>query len=277
MNPKSPGWWLRMTRGEHAGAFYLLVAAMLVGLIPVIRGSLQPPEPMQFRYDSVQLAKLYQRHQAAADSFYKKQRTRKINLSKAEPEDLMAIGISEDRARHLWQTIRSGKRYRSFEELSREAGVDTAQLARIISKSSFGYDRNERESPKIIELNQTDTSALIALPGIGSKTALRIIRYRDALGGFISSGQILETFGVDTVTLKKLMPRFSVNASMVRKLEINRADEKQLEAHPYISDRQARVIVAYRQQHGNMKPEDLEKIKVISPAQRLRMLPYLAF
>jgi DNA uptake protein ComE-like DNA-binding protein len=41
-----------------------------------------------------------------------------------------------------------------------------------------------------VDINSADTSAFIALPGIGSKLAARIVNFRDKLGGFYSIEQV---------------------------------------------------------------------------------------
>ena len=53
-----------------------------------------------------------------------------------------------------------------------------------------------------IELNSADSAALVSIRGIGPLTAGRIIRYRNALGGFASVSQLQEVTGMTDRQLK---------------------------------------------------------------------------
>ncbi len=61
--------------------------------------------------------------------------------------------------------------------------------------------------PVVIDVNQADTTAFIALPGIGSKLASRIVNFRNKLGGFYSVEQVGETFGLPDSTFQLIKPR----------------------------------------------------------------------
>jgi len=107
---------------------------------------------------------------------------------------------------------------------------------------------------------------LIALPGIGSKLAARIINFRDKLGGFYSVKQVGETYGLPDSTFTKIMGSLQCNNAAVKQLNINTADANTLKQHPYIRWNLANVIVQYRSQHGNFKSvDDLQQIAVITP------------
>lgn len=275
---KGPKSWLHLHRGEHAGALFLLFLACILALIPSWYGAAKPADKLMFLADSQTLAKLRTSHQAFLDSFYLKNKPKRIYLYKASSDDLQALGLSTENADRIYRKLQSGHKYRSFAELSAETGLDSAQLSRFISRSSFKSGNSyQKESPEIIELNSTDTTALIALPGIGSKSALRIIRFRDALGGFISVNQVLETRGTDSATLARLMPGFTVNLNLVRKININTCSEEELAKHPYVSGRQAKLICAYRKQRDRIQADDLFQIKTISANDIKKLMPYLSF
>jgi DNA uptake protein ComE-like DNA-binding protein len=275
---KGPKSWLYLHKGEHAGAFYLLVLAVFLALIPGWYTSTKPGKPLIMLSDSQTLAKLRERHLFILDSFYAKNRPKRINLYKASSQDLQSLGLTAENADRIYQKLQSGYKYNSYAQLSSETGLDSAQLSRFFSRSSFKTNNPRNKSAfEIIELNSTDTSELIALPGIGSKTASRIIRFRDALGGFISVNQVLETRGTDSATLLKLLPGFTVNSDMVQKININSCTEEELSKHPYASVREAKLICAFRRQRGNIKADDLFQIKTLSSDRLKKLLPYLAF
>ena len=59
-------------------------------------------------------------------------------------------------------------------------------------------------------------------------------------------------------------------------LDVNTASFEVLQAHPYVGKRLARVLVAYRQQHGPFQqPADLRKIRILDEDSFNKMLPYL--
>jgi DNA uptake protein ComE-like DNA-binding protein len=129
---------------------------------------------------------------------------------------------------------------------------------------------------KVIEVNSADTSALISLPGIGSKLAMRIINFRDKLGGFASVNQVGETYGLPDSTFQKIKSRLECNGNSVRKLNINTVDINTLKTHPYIKWNIANAIVNYRQQHGNYRSlDDLKKIVIIDTETFNKIAPYL--
>lgn len=135
-----------------------------------------------------------------------------------------------------------------------------------------------RRSTRIAELdiNEADTTAFINLPGIGSKLANRIINFREKLGGFYAVEQIGETFALPDSTFRKIKPLLKLGSRDPKKININTATIDELKTHPYIRFNLARVLVAYRDQHGLFeKPEDIKKIMAINEEDCKKLLPYL--
>lgn len=137
------------------------------------------------------------------------------------------------------------------------------------------YTKPEKKT-LIVNINEADTSAFIALPGIGSKLAARIINFRDKLGGFYSVDQIGETYGLPDSTFQKIKSSLQLNGS-VRKLNVNTATKDELKVHPYIKWNLANAIVEYRNQHGAFKSlDDLKNIAVIDEATFEKIVHYLS-
>lgn len=127
-----------------------------------------------------------------------------------------------------------------------------------------------------IDINTADTSAFIALPGIGSKLAQRIVTFREKLGGFYTVDQLAETYGVPDSTFQKIKTRLTVSTATVHRININTAGIDELKTHPYLKFTIANAIIQYRTQHGNYsKIEDLKKIMLITDDIFNKASPYL--
>jgi competence protein ComEA len=127
-----------------------------------------------------------------------------------------------------------------------------------------------------VEINTADTTSFIALPGIGSKLAARIISFREKLGGFSNVEQVKETYGLPDSTFQRIKPYLQVNTA-VKKININTATVDQLKAHPYIRYTLANPIIAYRNEHGAFtRLEDIKKIMVITEEVFQKISPYLS-
>jgi len=139
------------------------------------------------------------------------------------------------------------------------------------------YNQYEKKETRIavVDINNADTSAYIALPGIGSKLAARIINFREKLGGFHSVEQIKETYGLPDSTFQIIKTYLQVSNSTVKKFNLNTATKEELKAHPYIKWQLANAIVEYRNQHGLYKTiEDLQKILIIDEETFGKIAPY---
>ena len=130
--------------------------------------------------------------------------------------------------------------------------------------------------PGIIDINSADTTAFIALPGIGSKLAARIINFRNKLGGFYEVQQVAETYGLPDSTFAGIKPFLQCSPSALQQIDINNADANTLKQHPYIRWQLANAIVQYRSQHGHFKSVDeLRLITIITADALKKMSPYL--
>ena len=125
-----------------------------------------------------------------------------------------------------------------------------------------------------IDLNFADTTQLRKVPGIGAYYARRIVRYRDQLGGYYDTGQLLEIEGFPQDALSYLR----IGAGVIRKLNINKLREDQLRKHPYISFNQARAILSYRRLRGPIHDlNDLRLLPEFPPEMIERLAPYLEY
>jgi competence protein ComEA len=137
------------------------------------------------------------------------------------------------------------------------------------------YEKKKTTS-LIIDINTADTTAFIALPGIGNKLANRIVAFRDKLGGFYSIDQVGETYALPDSVFQKIKPMLVLNDPTVKQININTATIDELKAHPYIRYYLANAILQYRNQHGNFSSiNDLKKILLITDDAFIKMEPYL--
>jgi competence protein ComEA len=141
------------------------------------------------------------------------------------------------------------------------------------------YSKNDSK-PVItpFDINTTDTTRLVQLRGIGSKLSVRILKFRDALGGFYSADQFNEIYGLDSLALSELN-RYARIGSPVKKLNLNTATAEELSSHSYLRNKKlASVIVNYRNQHGPYTSyEDLKKIRMMDEKAIEKLTPYLEF
>ncbi len=158
--------------------------------------------------------------------------------------------------------------------------IATTNLAELpTDKKAESTKKAFSSDPKhvMVDINTADTSAFIALPGIGNKLASRIVNFRDKLGGFYSIDQIREIYGLPDSAFRKIEPFLKLETNLVRKLNINTATKDEMKSHPYIKWNLANAIVEYRNQHGNFSSlEDLKKISVITPDVFNKIRFYLA-
>ncbi|HAB54137.1 MAG: hypothetical protein A2315_03080 [Ignavibacteria bacterium RIFOXYB2_FULL_35_12] len=73
------------------------------------------------------------------------------------------------------------------------------------NKSNFNVNKKRQElAEKSVNLNEASIEQLSMLPGIGIKTAERILAYRKASGGFSSIDELLEVKGIGESKFDKI-------------------------------------------------------------------------
>ncbi|WP_207492193.1 ComEA family DNA-binding protein [Aridibaculum aurantiacum] len=206
------------------------------------------------------------------------------------------LGLRERTIQTIMKFTGKGFKFRQPEDIRKIYGLRTDEADRLIpyiriadnGNSTFGKQETPVSTasftsrptianvPRTIDINEADTTALIALPGIGSKLAARIINFRDKLGGFARVEQVAETYALPDSTYMKIKDRLVCRNPNLRTFNINQADVNLLKSHPYLKWNIANAIVAYRQQHGSFKKiEDLKKIDIISNELFDKLAPYV--
>ena len=183
-----------------------------------------------------------------------------------EPADMSFIfGVSE-------------KFYKSIEDLilinsDADRSVDTNA---VVTETDFVETRNEPSNPTI-DINAANEYEWQLLNGIGPGYAQRILRFRNALGGFISISQVAETYGLPDSVFQKIQPYLNLS-SMPRKILINEVSAADLAKHPYISRKKASIVINYRENNHSLNTiEDLYKINIFDTAEVKKLEPYLIF
>ncbi|TVR71233.1 MAG: helix-hairpin-helix domain-containing protein [Marinilabiliales bacterium] len=123
-----------------------------------------------------------------------------------------------------------------------------------------------------VELNSADTACLMAVPGLGPVLSRRILRYRELLGGYYCTSQLLEVYGVDSSRYLQIVHYLDADRSMISKLDLSEGEFRDLLRHPYLDYDQVVWIVRFRESEINTGYDDI----FISPlfsrfeAERLR-------
>lgn len=182
-----------------------------------------------------------------------------------QPEDIRKIwGLHPDELERLLPYVSIAQTTRSY-----GSNNTTASQAPYPQKSAY-------QPATIADVNTADTTAFIALPGIGSKLAARIVAFRDKLGGFYKVEQVADTYGLADSVYQRIKDRLHIVPGAVTKININTATIEQLKTHPYIKYALANTIVQYRNQHGPYSTvADIKKIVLVSEEVFEKVKPYL--
>ena len=181
------------------------------------------------------------------------------------PEDFRKIyGLTEEQYRTLLPYIRIAE-----EPIS----PDTSRL--LVVQATAQHDTLMKYHPGIIiDLNQADTTELKKIPGIGSRIAQSIVNRRRLLGGFYQIEQLEEI----RLKVEKLRSWFSVDATQIHRININKASVERMMHHPYINFYQAKVIAEYRKKKGKLR--DLKQLALyeeFTSADFERITPYICY
>ncbi len=139
----------------------------------------------------------------------------------------------------------------------------------------IGFVKHEKKILEV-DVNHADTSQFKKLKFIGSGFAKRIVKYRDALGGFATIDQLMEVYGMPPALFDSISMYLSIDTAGLRKININSCTMEELKNHPYINWNVANAIVAYRQKHGLYKNVfDIQKTDLVDDDLYRKIAPYL--
>ena len=214
-----------------------------------------------------------------------------------QPEDFARVyGLTVKQYRELEPYIRISPEYRPAADVygkrrpsTRQAyGKGGAYTATEGETSGRGrtvesvptYSRDTLRFPvklrvgETVDLNTSDTTMLKKVPGIGSYYAKKVVAYRERLGGFCSTDQLMEIEGFP----EEAAGFFILNPSNVRRLNVNKLSLAQLRQHPYINFYMAKAITDRRRLKGPLHSlEELSLLPDFTPEVVRRLAPYVEF
>ncbi|MCX6198973.1 MAG: helix-hairpin-helix domain-containing protein [Bacteroidetes bacterium] len=229
-----------------------------------------------------------------SNSSFKKKKERKITYFEFDPNKIgiaewMKLGFSEKQAESIEKLKAKGYKFRKPEDLKSVFVVGEENYNRLSTYIKIDpNDFPKKEFPKpvypekqkekyVVDINSADSSLFERQRGIGPSLASRIIKYRERLGGFVSTEQIREVWNFPDSTYQSLKDKFVVNEIALKKIKLNTDDFETMRKHPYINYSFAKVFMAYKKEHGNFKTvEDLKKIAAMNDSIFKKMQPYLS-
>lgn len=151
----------------------------------------------------------------------------------------------------------------------------------IIGKIENKYQQNNCKANKTttaIEINTADSAIFCTLPGIGPGYSQLIIKQRNKLGGFVKKEQLLEVYGFTNETYLKIVNLIYIDITNVKKLNLNKAEFKELIKHPYFSKDLILRILEYRKIQGKINNiDEMVKNKMITKEEADKIIPYSEF
>ncbi|WP_316832255.1 ComEA family DNA-binding protein [Pedobacter aquatilis] len=296
------GTWLNRNFGFNKGEFNgIILLIVLIGLLksfPLIYNFYKP-----LAKDAPDLRLSIQKITIRDEESYATLRD-KIEHSEVKPASRLfrfdpntidaggwqALGLSPKQAQSIINYRNKGGKFYKAEDLQRMYTISADMYNKLLpyvsivkqfpERKDFQYERKAyvKQAPVIVEINGADSAQLDAIKGIGPAFAIRILKYRERLGGFYRKEQLMEVYGLDSAKYNEIKEQVSINPTAIRTININTADFNALKLSPYLSFKQINAIIQYRKQHGNYRNEDdLKKVAILPPQLIDKLLPYLSF
>jgi DNA uptake protein ComE-like DNA-binding protein len=203
------------------------------------------------------------------------------------------LGMSVDEIDRLLSFRKQNKFVNSAQEFQAVTKVSDSLLKAIspffkfpdwVNNKSNNYQSYSKtafqkpEKIKTLDINLATKEDLMKVYGIGDKISDRILEQKQKLGAFVSMDQMNDIWGLSAQVIEKLKVSFEVRSvTNAKKININNASVKELAQFSFFKYQLAKDIVIYRTMNGDIKIEDLSKIKGF-PIDKLTIIAlYLEF
>ena len=131
---------------------------------------------------------------------------------------------------------------------------------------------------EIIDINSCDSTELLSLPGIGQVLSARIVRFRNLLGGYVSTEQLQEVYGQSPETFNIIKNMVTVDTTLIDKININSADFRRFSRLPYFERQEINDLLKYRNENGQiLNISELIENNILSEEKVVKVKPYLNF
>ena len=212
----------------------------------------------QRKYDS------YKNNTYSNNYKYKKQKEKKVHYFKLDPNkatisDWEKFGFSQKQSKVIYNYIDRRGGVSSKEQLKDIFVIDSKKYNEmksfiIIDESWLSNLKPKNKSYSkdliIVELNSATKESLMSISGVGDVLSDRIIKYRDLLGGFYSVEQLNKVYGIKPEVFAKIEDNIIVEEHLVKKINVNFVDVKDLSSHPLISYKEAKALINFRTNKG---------------------------
>ena len=207
----------------------------------------EPPSSSERKNGKIALKKSSD-HSAKAKAIYAEAPARKVenfrfNPNTASLDDFVRLGFSEKQAQSIVNYREKGGRFRRKSDFAKSYVVADSVYRRLEPYIVI---------PKL-DINKADSAAFDSLPGIGGYFARKMVEYRERLGGYSCTEQLMEIYHFDREKYDRLADLITCSPAPAFPLWSAPADTLRL--HPHIRSWQtAKAIVLYRR---NNPPERL--------------------
>ncbi len=146
-------------------------------------------------------------------------KTNPIHINEINVDSLIRLGIDKKLARRIIKYRDAIGGFKSLKSFTKVYGMPDSiveQVQLIFTPEDNNIKTNtamrtppEPKSYDILDINDVHVEELITSYGFAPKVAARIVKYRDAIGGFTDMETVKKVYGIDTALLKKLSIRFT--------------------------------------------------------------------
>lgn len=242
-----------------------------------------------------------QRYYSSPQPLYNAFQPKKVEQFEFDPNTadstmLLRLGLSPSQVRGIYKYRAMGGQYHQKQDFAHVPGLAVKDYRRLepyiviseayrpasqminrpseqVPRDTIAFPTKLREGQQV-NLNSADTTELKRIPGVGSYFARQIVSYRDRLGGFASTEQLMEIQGFPSTALHY----FRVEGNDHKRLNLNKASLNELRHHPYIHYYRAHRIMEYRRLYGRIKSlEQLLTFNEFSQSDIKRLAPYVEY
>ena len=273
--------FLSFNKGERVAIITILVVILLLVLACVLhRPRVSLDEASLHNLDSLlalRNAALDEQQQKATENIVQEVAELTpfpFNPNTMTEEEGRRIGLTDRQIRNIINYRDKGGKFYSKSDLAKLYTIseeDFAQLEpfivlpevarRTMQKAETELKTGQQEETKtkekkaipIVDLNTVDSLTLVELPQIGPYMAMRILEFRDKLGGYVDKEQLRDVKGMDSTRYATVEPYIIIGEAEPTKIDINRANFKTLVHHPYLNYEQVKRIVNQREKRGMIK------------------------